>query len=83
MQRIEVVYRPEAIADLEDIFRFVLRMNQERDTARTYIQRIRDRCHRIGDVPLGGTSRDDIYPGLRTIPFERRAVIAYLCPMDE
>ncbi|MGN6268465.1 MAG: type II toxin-antitoxin system RelE/ParE family toxin [Sphingomonas sp.] len=77
MRRIEVEYRPEAIADLEDIFRFVLRLSLETDTARAFIQRIRDRCSRIGDVPLGGTPRNDLYPGLRTVPFERRAVIAY------
>jgi len=28
--------------------------------------------------PLGGRSRDVLYPGLRTVPFERAAVIAYL-----
>jgi len=77
MRHIEVEYRPEAIADLEAIFRFVLRLSLEADTARAFVQRIRDRCRRIGDVPLGGMPRDDLYPGLRTLPFARRAVIAY------
>lgn len=35
-------------------------------------------CQRIGDVTLVGRPRDDLFPGLRTVPFEKRAVIAYL-----
>ena len=35
------------------------------------------RARRIGDAPLGGRPRDDLAAGLRTIPFERTAVIAY------
>lgn len=36
------------------------------------------RCRRIGSVPHGGRPRDDLVPGLRTVPFEHGAVIAYL-----
>jgi toxin ParE1/3/4 len=43
-----------------------------------FVQRIRARCERIGDVPHGGRPRDDLAPGLRTVPFERSAVIAYM-----
>jgi len=32
----------------------------------------------IGNAPHGGRSRDDIMPGLRTVPFEHSAVIAYI-----
>ena len=35
------------------------------------------RALRIGDAPHGGRSRDDLAPGLRTVPFEASAVIAY------
>ena len=46
-------------------------------TARRFVTRIRDRCLRIGNVPRGGHPRDDLDPGLRTVPFEHSAVIAY------
>ncbi|GLI98186.1 type II toxin-antitoxin system RelE/ParE family toxin [Sphingobium sp. BS19] len=77
MNEAEVVYRPEAIDDLEHIFRSILKLSLDRATARAYVARIRERCRRIGNVPKGGSIRDDLEPGLRTVPFERRAVIAY------
>jgi toxin ParE1/3/4 len=42
------------------------------------VLRIRERCARIGDAPHGGRPRDDLAAGLRTVPFEKSAVIAYV-----
>lgn len=77
MRRARVVYRPEAVDDLDEIFRFVFDLSRDRQTARRFVERIRERCRRIGEMPLGGTPRDDLVPGIRTMPFERRAVVAY------
>lgn len=33
-------------------------------------------------LPHGGRPRDDMAPGLRTVPFERVAVVAYLVEDD-
>ena len=33
-------------------------------------------------MPRGGRPRDDLEPGLRTVPFERSAVIAYRVESD-
>jgi toxin ParE1/3/4 len=77
MPRFELRYRPAALADLEDIFRGVLRVSASPVVARRYVERIRARCRRILPVPLAGRPRDDLAPGLRTVPFERRAVIVY------
>lgn len=78
MLRLEVRYRPEAIDDLESVFLSVLQASQSSRVATGVVQRIRLRCESIGDAPRGGRPRDDLYPGLRTVPFERTAVIAYL-----
>jgi toxin ParE1/3/4 len=77
-----VRYRPEAVDDLEDIFRYVLRISASQITAQKFVGRIRARCRRIGLVPLGGRARDDLEPGLRTVPFEHTAVIAYMVEDD-
>ena len=45
--------------------------------AAAFVTRIMARCHKIGDVPFGGRARDDLVPGMRTVPFERSAVVAY------
>lgn len=82
MLRLPVVYRPEALGDFEDIFRYVLRGSRNIDTAEGFVQRIKARCERIGNIPLGGRPRDDLEPGLRTVPFEHSAVIAYKVESD-
>jgi toxin ParE1/3/4 len=43
MPRAEVRYRPAALADLEDIFRIVLRVSASPETARRFVDRIRER----------------------------------------
>ncbi len=82
MQRVSVSYRPEAIEDLQQIFRFIAEARQSHQIAEGFVERIMRRCRAIGDAPLGGRLRDDLFPGLRTVPFERSAVIAYVVPND-
>jgi toxin ParE1/3/4 len=77
MRHLKVTYRPEAIADLQFIFSAVLDMSRNPETARGFVGRIRARCAKIGFAPHGGRPRDDLEPGLRIVPFERTAVIAY------
>src|SRR5262249_16705482 len=77
MRRLRVIFRPEALADLESIFHIVLQMSASQTTAEGFVRRIQERWRRIGNVPYGGIARDDLQTGLRTVPFERRAVIAY------
>ena len=38
---------------------------------------IMDRCDRLADFPMVGVAHDDIRPGLRTLGYRRRAVIAF------
>jgi toxin ParE1/3/4 len=82
MQRLRVEFRPSANVDIATIFEYIFEGSQSSAVALRFIRRIRDRCERIGDVPLGGRPRDDLAPGLRTVPFERSAVIAYIVEGD-
>ena len=77
MRRLSVVYRPAAIADAEDIYRYIIRKGGSARVAMAFVRRIRARCLRIGDAPWSGRPREDLAVGLRTIAFERVAVIAY------
>ncbi|GJE71357.1 hypothetical protein CHKEEEPN_2903 [Methylorubrum podarium] len=77
VRRLRVEFQPDALADLADVFRTVLHVSRNLAVARGFVRRIRDRCARIGDAPHGGRPRDDLEPGLRTVPFEHSAVIAY------
>jgi len=55
----------------------VLRISGSPVVARRYVERIRARCRLIPTLPYGGRPRDDLTPGLRSVAFERRAVIIY------
>ena len=82
MKRLKVRFRATANADLLTILEYVFDLSRSVTTARDYTRRIYDRCLRIGDAPLGGRPRDDLLAGLRTVPFERSAVIAYTIEDD-
>jgi toxin ParE1/3/4 len=77
MRQLKVGYRPEALDDLAEIFQFIRRSSGSRAIAEAFVRRIKARCEHIGTAPLIGRGRDDLAPGLRTVPFERSAVIAY------
>ncbi|CCV04026.1 conserved hypothetical protein [Mesorhizobium metallidurans STM 2683] len=77
MRRVKVTYRPQAISDLQGIYRIIAQASQSDTAASGFVQRIVARCRKIGDVPNGGRPRDDLEPGLRMVPFERTAIIAY------
>ena len=77
MRHVKVTYRPEAIADLRQIYIDIADISQSHVTANRFVGRIMARCRKIGNVPNGGRPRDDLEPGLRTVPFEHSAVIAY------
>lgn len=77
MRHVKVQYRPQALADLQNIYRLISQASQSDAVASGFVRRIMDRCRKIGDAPNGGRPRDDLEPGLRTVPFEHSAQIAY------
>lgn len=78
MKRLPIALTEEAIADIDFIAACVADSSASLSTAQSYVDRIYARCHKIGDVPRGGRPRDDLMRGLRTVPFERSAIICYL-----
>ncbi len=82
MKTIPVEYRPEALSDIESIFRFVVEKSCDVVTAMRFTDRIFARCEKIGNVPHGGVTRDDLGTGIQLIPFEKTAVILYKVEED-
>lgn len=77
MERFAVVFRPQALTDIEAILLYVLEVSRSVQTASAFTDRIYARCERIGDAPHGGVAREDLGSGIRLVPFEKRAVILY------
>jgi toxin ParE1/3/4 len=71
----KVTFRPHAAADLDQIDDFIAKDNPYRAAA--FVQRIRQHCESLRDMPERGPMREDLGRGVRILPFERRAVIAY------
>jgi len=72
----KVVFRPRAEADLVALYDYIA--NAASPTiARGYIDRIEAACLALVTALERGTRRDDIFPGLRTVGFERRVTIAF------
>ena len=77
MRRVDVIYRDEARRDLEQIYDAIFEISQSHDVAEGFVERVRARCEKIGDAPLGGRRRDDLRPCLRSVPFEKSPLILY------
>ena len=72
----EVVFAPEAQADLFQIYDYIA-VHGGAERARNYTDRILAHCLGLVTFPERGTIRDDLRPGLRTTTFRRRVTIAF------
>ena len=73
----DVTLRPAALGDLTAIYNWVANQSDPA-TAQVYRERLLAACTSLQDFPSRGSMREDLAPGVRTISFEGRAVIAYL-----
>lgn len=71
-----LVVTPEAKAQLNSLYEY-LAGEASLEIATRYIDAVMARVAGLTDFPHRGTSRGDIRPGLRTVPFRRRLTIAY------
>ena len=72
-----VVYSLRASRQLANLYEWIAVQSGFPDRAEGYVTAIFDYCDRLAEFPLAGAPRDDLRPGLRTIGFRRRAVIAF------
>jgi toxin ParE1/3/4 len=73
---VEIVFAPRALDDLLAIYVYVAEAAGA-DVADAYDARLRKACLGLANFPRRGRPRDDLGDGVRTMSFERRAVIAY------
>ncbi len=72
-----VFIRPAAEEDLRNLYDYIAE-KAGRSVAGRYVERIEAECMKLADFPERGTMRNEIFPGLRVIGFERRAAIAFV-----
>jgi toxin ParE1/3/4 len=75
-----VIYRvtltPDAKEQLDAIYDYIAAQASP-EIARSFTDAIIARCAGLAEFPHRGTQRDDLRPGVRTVPFHRRVTIAY------
>jgi toxin ParE1/3/4 len=71
-----VVLSERAIEDL-DVLHVWIAAEAGFAIANGYHDRLQARIEALSEFPNRGTPRDDLIPGLRTLTFERRFIIAY------
>ncbi len=77
----KVVFAPEARDDIEDLYLFIAERGGA-GRALAYVERIETYCQGFAEFPERGTRRDDLFPGLRIVGFERRVTIAFHVSAD-
>lgn len=70
------MWRPQARGDLLSLYAWIAEQ-ADPDTAYEYVSKIEAHAAALSSYPERGTARDDLAPGVRTIPYRRRTVIAY------
>jgi len=83
VKRLTVRLRAEANQDLKDIHDWIASESGYPQIAEKFVDRIFDHCERLSEFPMKGRARDDLQQGVRILPFERTAVIAYRVLADE
>jgi len=71
-----VVFAPEAEAQLVAIHEYIA-VSASPEIAARFTNAIVSECESLRTLPLRGTRRDSIRPGLRTFGFRRQATIAF------
>ena len=72
----KVNYSPHAEQGLIAIFRWIADQSSSQ-AAERFVMSIYDYCDDLTDFPFRGRARDDLAPGMRTLGFRRRVVIAF------
>ena len=71
-----VVFTPEAEEQLDELYRYIAEAAYP-ETAERYVDALITFCEELDLYPMRGGARDDIRPGLRTISYRKRTVIAF------
>lgn len=73
-----IIVTPEARDQIDQLYRYLAFAAQDTNVAIGFVDRLLDHIATLAEFPQRGTLREDIRPGLRTIPWKRRATIAYV-----
>ena len=71
-----MVFTPEAEDQIGELYRYIAEAATI-EVATGYVEAVISYCEGLTQFPLRGLARDDIRPGLRTISYKKRTVVAF------
>jgi toxin ParE1/3/4 len=78
---VRVIFTPRAGRHIDALHAYI--SDKASDVrADAYIARIVSFCNGLATFPMRGRKRDDLFPGLRTVGFERRVTVAFVVSTD-
>jgi plasmid stabilization system protein ParE len=78
----KITFHPKAKASLIDLYAYYAE-KAGTEIAEKLVSDLHAYCDGLNRFPYRGTRRDDLYPGLRTIGYRRRAIITFIVKDDE
>ena len=74
----KILKRPLAENDLEEIWWYLAQ--DDPDAANRFLDKIEERCRALAQFPNMGVSRDELHPGLRSLPVGKYLIFYTLIP---
>lgn len=71
MKKFRVYLTPDAVKDLEGLYDYIADKSGFPERAWAYIEKLRQKCHGLGDAPFQGIQRDDLMKNLRIAPIDK------------
>jgi plasmid stabilization system protein ParE len=78
MTKYRVYFLPDAIKDLEMIYKYIVEKSGFPERAWAYMEKLKFKCQELETFPVRGQLRNDLMSGLRIYPLDSRAVAAFL-----
>jgi toxin ParE1/3/4 len=82
MKLVALRIRRQAHEDIKSIYDWIVAQYGDIQAARRIADDIYTRCEGLVEFPFKGRSRDDLSKGMRVLPFEKKAIIAYRVVAD-
>ena len=77
-----IVFRPEAEADLFELYRYIARASGSIEVAFNFTERLHTACFALAEISERGALRNDVKAGVRILIHERKTIIAYFVKGD-
>ena len=78
MKTYNVYLLPDAIKDLENIYKHITEQSGFPERAWAYIERLRTKCQDLETAPQRGQQRSDLMESLRVCPLDKKTVAAFV-----